>query len=465
MLGIGIINGIASCVHNIVATGAERAVGFLGYDEVLNLANESLKHAHQQTLLALIVAASCIFLAALLGLLGPVESVARYIMHNSINKETFDFIGTRWADVAQFMINLFEPMRRYAPADSKTGDPDAVGEEYNAYNELDLTITMNRHAVVSQIQRLGRSLIALFSQKHVSVGKFVMNTILDTDTASALSPMPALLAKRREGQRPETWLCITGIAGEYCWTAASVQKIREYFFDPVSQGAEGDATVKGIFNRSDGMLWDLIECAGERCPEPNGHGQPSINEMTEGSRIAKNELVQELEIALSPPNDKKDIVLIAHSQGCLLTRLAIDELHQSSPELQKAMEAMLSVFTFGNPAYDWDLHAYVKYTEHYANAADLMAKLGVFRPTETSNGDPYYCRDCAEMTPGHSRQLVFVNQKRKGHLFGSQYSLHAGDYVCKTRQFGKAVLLGRARTTMAAPVADGILNGAPNGGK
>jgi len=140
MLRLGLIKGIAIRVHGVVVSGTERAVGLLGYDEVLNLAREAITHAHQQTVLALVMVATQTVLAAMLGVLGPVESVIKYIMRNRVNKETFEYLGTHWPEWTQFLVDLIEPLKRSAPADSPDGSPSASQAEYNTYSELDLTV-------------------------------------------------------------------------------------------------------------------------------------------------------------------------------------------------------------------------------------------------------------------------------------------------------------------------------------
>src|SRR6202000_2924568 len=134
----------------------------------------------------------------------------------------------------------------------------------------------------------------------------------------------------------------------------------------------------------------------------------------------------------------QDIFMLAHSQGCLLLRLSLEELYgneeSNSNDVREAMSERLSVFTFGNPSYDWEVHRYVKHTEHFANKEDFVAKLGVLRSGETRElapgtfQDPYHCDDCADAKGGHPQQLIFVNEKRRGHLFGAQYCLNPNEY-------------------------------------
>lgn len=163
--------------------------------------------------------------------------------------------------------------------------------------------------------------------------------------------------------------------------------------------------VRGIFNESDGIFWDLLECAGER----NADGTASIAERTRSSIAAQGKLRDKLENYLMKDNMDK-IVVIAHSQGCLLPRLVLEELQLPQySNLRDRMKNRLRVFTFGNPSLDWKVSNYCHHTEHFANEGDFVAKLGVLRQN------------------GGYGQATFIS-KNPGHLFGAQYSLERGDY-------------------------------------
>jgi hypothetical protein len=278
------------------------------------------------------------------------------------------------------------------------------------------------HALISQTQRVLMSLTVLFTQKNVSIQTFTMNTVLATDDQATTDTVQTL---RVSSQDPETWLFVNGIAGEYFWTTLAIRKIAARFF---TSAAPANSYIHGVFNRSDGILWDLVECAGERNTDRKRLG---INESTASSATAQKLLRRQLELAL---REERDVVVIAHSQGCLILRLVLGALRDSSDA--QALRERVRVYTFGNPAFDWDEHVCVKYTEHFANKADFVGKLGVLRDlgygrrVTRQSDSRYWCRDCVANTPGHPKQLIFRNNERKGHLFGSQYSLINADYEC-----------------------------------
>src|ERR1700761_6281454 len=64
------------------------------------------------------------------------------------------------------------------------------------------------------------------------------------------------------------------------------------------------------------------------------------------------------------------------------------------------------------------LRSHVLRTEHFANEADFVAKLGVL-----SDKNP--------LKSGYTDDCVFTNRQAgwDGHLFGTQYSLHPAHYV------------------------------------
>ncbi len=129
---------------------------------------------------------------------------------------------------------------------------------------------------------------------------------------------------------------------------------------------------------------------------------------------------------LQPENVGPDSVVVAHSQGCLLLRLVLEDLVSNGGEaMHNRMRTNLCVYTFGNPSIHWrvendparELWSYSRRTEHFANKTDFVARLGVLRP----NGG------AVANANGYSN--VFVNENWKGHLFGAQYSLDANDYT------------------------------------
>jgi hypothetical protein len=441
------------------------AIGTVGEDGILEIAWTVFRKATQNAILTTISVIFRTIICAMIGYIGPVDSIWKAIIDNPANQELFESLRRDWWKVARFLVDLMEPMKRYVSAESTDGNPSASAAAWNPYNELDLSQPMNRHAVMSQVQRFFKSIIEVFRQADLDVGRFDMNTRLETDSGKSLVTTVALQRTPNpnltEDAPPagESWIFVNGIAGEFYWNHLSVQKLQDHFFDPDQPEETSEevkarrTTITGVFNRSDGVIWDLIECGGERRPHDTLHNKggkgpletlttkPTLSSRTASSREAQGQLSQILREALSDSKtSKRDIIMIAHSQGCLLLRLALEQIHADADTATRAvMLTHLRIFTFGNPAYDWDVHAYTASTEHFANELDYVAKLGVLRlyssdPNEAVNNELHYCSRCKAGDDKHllmPKQLVFVNnQHQTGHLFGSQYSLRARDYDC-----------------------------------
>ncbi|KAJ9657255.1 hypothetical protein H2201_008236 [Coniosporium apollinis] len=245
--------------------------------------------------------------------------------------------------------------------------------------------------------------------------------------------------EEKEDEKPkvktEKWFFVNGVATELYWLRLACKKLAKW----------SSREITGVYNRGDGILWDLIECAGERDATGIGHAasQRELIERTESSMRAQKLLKKQLETALlAPTKDGKGfahIVMIAHSQGCLVLRLALEELvAEDCPGIRKSMLQRLCVFTFGNPSVDWKLDepdsispfnqdqgekgvrhlsSHVLHTEHFANKLDFVAKLGVISEHKQESS-------------GYEQNCVFVNKESDwiGHLFGTQYSLDKQHY-------------------------------------
>ena len=429
--------------------------------------------------------------------LGHVLDIWDGILSNPINAGTLEFVWNNKLDLASFFIDLMEPLKRFKDANSDGEDPaedpvdhptdhptdhpadhpvnhpadQPVENLANHHNELDLNLEMNRHAVVCQLQRLAKSLLVVLSDgtQNKGLDKFEMKTELESDSSVANQDI------KLTWNREETWFFVNGIAGEVYWQKLALKKLVEKFSNGIrahttagtsgqsatlggsggQKGPEGggqSTEIRGIFNRSDGILWDLIECAGERY-----FGtvvvRDGVIQRTKSSQIAQEELKLQLKAALNKnqmegqaKGGRHLVVVVAHSQGCLLLRLVLEELGTDS-KFDEQMRTRLRVFTFGNPSFDWDVHDLVNHTEHFANKKDFVAKLGVLRDyhcplcwSEKVN-HPYHCRACSVSKSKHRQQFIFVNETRTGHLFGAQYSLEQGDYICINRSGKRSMLL------------------------
>lgn len=368
------------------------------------------------------------------------------VFNNVINKTTLGLIWSSAPDLIRFFMDLVE-CTKISPSNASKDETqlDKTTQRHGPYNELDFSSRMNRHAATCQLQRFVLSVVYIWERltdkiHMANVDTFEMSekTKLDIDLEDAepikadaeavATGLSGEAKKKFEEIKKEKWLFINGIAGEYHWTRLGCEKLAETF----------GRDVEGVMNRGDGILWDLIECAGERTASGarTAGSQRDFTRMTASSKVAQSQLVARLMSAL---DDSKvtHVVIVAHSQGCLILRLALDELiaiGRTGPLKDK-----LCVFTFGNPSVDWErdsspekqmLSGFVLRTEHFANEKDFVAKLGVLG--ESGDKERY--------------GMIFKNPNQAGHLFGAQYSLEERAYTEKNLD---SWLLGCRNKSMA----------------
>ncbi|KFA45538.1 hypothetical protein S40293_06566 [Stachybotrys chartarum IBT 40293] len=350
----------------------------------------------------------------------------REMFTNDTSKESVNFILDHLGDLLVFVYDLFKPANVIPGAPTVDADgSDMHSRINNPYNELDLWQKLNRFAIIYQVQRVALTLLSILQQGRQmppsGLGGFQMDARLPSDLGRDGRPPLETYISELEGDvtspSSEQWLFINGIANELVWFKGSCDKIRDTF----------NREVKGVYNRSDGILWDLIECAGEHSAATDK--QNELITRTPSSRAAQEILRKELTKALWPGDrsipDK--VVMIAHSQGCLILRLVLQKLASENPIGSSKMLDMndrLWVFTFGNPSIDWRvlgeepqyLSEYAHVTEHFAHEADFVAMLGVVRHYENAES-------------GYGEESVFLSKGGRGHLFGAHYPLGADAYV------------------------------------
>jgi hypothetical protein len=410
-----------SIVTGISESTGEGAVGNLLRDLTdtsLKLLGRLLRHANPATLLEFAATTVGTTLTALLQNVGQLPVLRHGILSNSVNAPTLELVWGQRAELVAWLVDVVECAKCFVPANGRPPpDPHAL---HVKYNELDISKPKNRHAIICQLQRLAMSVSAILRTSVHKDAALPETTMREEDTrleTDQIETSPNDLIRVALGSTTpwpkQHWLFVNGIGGEYHWLDLACQKLKERF---------GRATV-GVFNRGDGLLWDLVECAGERSDRQQGNttSQDNLIRRTASSRAAQKLLRENLRLMLSQAGP--DSVVVAHSQGCLLLRLVLEDLvNNGDGETHKQMRSHLRVFTFGSPSIHWKvesrpgvaLASYSKRTEHFANKTDFVAKLGVL--SDETGGDSGYSN-------------VFVNETWKGHLFGAQYSLDANHYT------------------------------------
>jgi hypothetical protein len=359
---------------------------FVDPNVALKTAGDIFKIADDQAVREFIFGVTTRSLCAFRGSLGSIPQIYEDIFQDGPNSDALRYIFKERSQLADFLIDLTEPAKEFAVSTSSDGTPrGSNARELNEYNELNLHKYMNRYAVICQIQRLVKSIVNLFDgrQKAGDAAKLEMNTTLDTDTASDIIKSDGEGADFQKGK--EEWFFINGIAGEAFWVKAACNRIAEVF----------QREVTGVLNRSEGFMWDMLECAGDQNKSAEGS---NLLDSTESTRRAQKTLKEKLQAS-----SIEQVVSIAHSQGCLVLRSVLQELQNDNQDLLQR----LRVFTFGNPSRDWDFD--LGHAEHFYNEKDFVAKIGVGR------------KGASDAYKGN----IFTNS---GHLFNAQYSFNPKHY-------------------------------------
>ncbi|KAK2669132.1 hypothetical protein RAB80_014658 [Fusarium oxysporum f. sp. vasinfectum] len=260
---------------------ASRALSSRAADEFLKYATNVFTVADDAAVVDTILQVIHCSLEAMAQSLGGAALIWRAVFTNGTNEDTLSFILNHLYDLLQFLYDLGKPenvVTRFPAAD---GAIDSNADEFpgrdNPYNELNLRQAENRRAIIYQVQRVALTLTAVLKigREHVlprGLDYLDMNVSLRSDFDRDGNPPPANLRLQSCG---------------YVWFRRSCDKIRDTF----------KREVKGIYNRSDGILWDLIECCGEHSAAT---GQNSLIERTQSSRAAQRILARELGDALWP---------------------------------------------------------------------------------------------------------------------------------------------------------------------
>jgi len=387
--------------------------------------------AGNSTIVTAVLALSQRVIKALIQSLSGVVIVVKGIFTNETSPELVRFMVDNLYDLLTFTYDLVRPSGVIT-----TGTPGQAPE--NLYWELNPAVPENRQAIGAQFKRVLltiRNIIYLGTQPviPVSLDKVPMNIELDSDfDAAGKPPSPTYVASFNGGASPalsdEKWIFINGIGNERVWFESACHKLREAF----------QREVTGVYNRSDGILWDMIQCFGEHSAVSSTitglANNNTLIQRTKSSTDAQKALEHEIRSALWPKDGStppQKLVLLCHSQGCLLTRLTLQALVEENREGSQRradMREKLRVFPFANPSMDWrvvdnnghtqSLGNFAHTTEHFAHERDFVAMLGVV--SHLDNPKLGFRNDTSE---------VYLSKAGVGHLFGAHYSLNPEDYV------------------------------------
>ncbi|KAI2851867.1 hypothetical protein CBS147343_485 [Aspergillus niger] len=493
---MGILESIISSAADKFQGADERSVRRL-LGTILERIKRSPDLINPHLLLETVISLTKYVLAAVFGPVGSVSNIREAVFKNEINATTLILVRDQAAELAKFVLDLVEASKCYYMTN---GQNDLEDEHvlYAEFNELDFSVRRNQHAAICQIQRLTKSVIYILQDlfKPINFGDIHMSeeTKLQSNLGSGL-PVPhkttpsaepvsnRVVESNRSGkktspkgevkvsERGEKWLFVNGIGGEIFWLQLACNKLRAMF----------SREINWVFNRGDGLLWDLIECAGQRNsyvqnPDTGSTttsidvdgvvgGQGNLIDSTASSKEAQEALHKELLKALREAHEKQYVIMIAHSQGCLILRRVLEDLITAATKnsiIQKKLQEQLCIFTFGNPSLHWktqgkhpsvpsgtdgtNLSSHILRTEHFANRRDFVARLGVLSEDSEYGSDE-----------------IFINERGDwiGHLFGTQYSFNSDHYQNSHHQhswllgcrFGRSLDEARGKLKHLLPVS------------
>ncbi|KAF8543151.1 hypothetical protein BDD12DRAFT_875180 [Trichophaea hybrida] len=233
----------------------------------------------------------------------------------------------------------------------------------------------------------------------------------------------------------EKWVFVNGVMAGRWWVQTGVDEISRRFGRPVD----------AIHNHTFGLVLDLIQCLIQR---DLGLTSGCVKETYKHLRT---HLLQRDPINKDKWRYKK-VIVIAHSQGGLITSLALDMLFA---DLADDVLSRLEIYTFGNAANHFNNppNAYtpvsggetirfptIKYIEHFANEFDFVSRLGVLAyhpgPVNKSNswgakflewsisGKPHIQEGAYYNTGMHDNQFagkLFMRPGKGGHQFVMHY--------------------------------------------
>jgi hypothetical protein len=192
-----------------------------------------------------------------------------------------------------------------------------------------------------------------------------------------------------ESEEEEIWFYINGVVTDHWIAQINAEYLADLFHRPIHI----------LHNPTDGLHRDLIECIRGR----------TMQDTTSVAERVLDELKKHL--ARGKGKGRKKIVIIAHSQGTIITSELVKRLKG-----EKRLLSRMEVFHFAFCANEFPDHC-VRHVEHFANENDFVALLSLHAQPRPSI--PYG-------VPGR----IYVKAGAWGHLLNAHYLDHfrRGDY-------------------------------------
>lgn len=156
----------------------------------------------------------------------------------------------------------------------------------------------------------------------------------------------------------ELWIYINGVATPQAIAFQNCVMLNELFHHKVT----------AVHNVTNSVIVDLYDCVRGKLF--------SDKHCLEARRVLKGKLTKALKSSA-----KKKIVLIAHSQGTIITSNALSELYkENDASILRQMQNKLEVYNFANCAHQLPPASAFKHIEHINNRGDVVAWLGALFP-------------------------------------------------------------------------------------
>jgi len=194
---------------------------------------------------------------------------------------------------------------------------------------------------------------------------------LSRDEPSKL--LPQKFGPETYAKSDEVWIYINGVATPKNIAERNCVKLNKLFHQKIHL----------VHNPTDSVLFDLLECIMGKT------GLLAPLELWFDAHIT-DRLVKSVanHIEKAHAMGKKRVVLIAHSQGTIITSNALKELGKKDAAFLLKMKNTLEVYNFANCAHQTP-DQNVKYLENIHNQGDVVAWLGVLFPMKKWWPDAY----------------------------------------------------------------------------
>jgi len=308
-------------------------------------------------------------------------------------------VDNRFVEQPRFLVSQFyRQFQAWAQTYFHSGPMDELYPSWN--NFCDITFHMILMAAQSAFL-LSLPFLTFFSfNLFVAwVGLFVTTNYIACYALNGWMPEGFIWSKEfpdtarwREEHADEEWIFLNGVAVGKNWLQSNIDRISLTFH----------REVKGVHNRTAGIIFDIIQCLLERC----------MYFGTADTRICFSHISDAL------LSDKKKVILILHSQGGLEGSIILDWLiNQHTREVLQKLE----IYTFGNAANHFNnprvkkehtvprvKDRAIRHIEHYANSMDFVSRWGVLHfKKQTARKDGRFLR-LGEISALISRKVQII---------------------------------------------------------